>query len=314
MNIIILTLFSYIFNPSVTEAEQNKLVQKFNISFALKRTPKIDFNEKKLIKLYNNGKYRKYIKNFNKYKKKFIYVKNSKINFNKLYLYYTLSLKILSQNKKYQNSLCLIKASLNNFKNLPSFVLKEFKNNCNNLKNISINNNNKNIKIYINGLLIDDSIAYINENTYNFTICNNKTCKYLKTKSSTINKQEYSDYFSWKIKKGLFISNTIPDSFFQYYNVKQVHYFYKKNNELYHKVKLNNGLIILEEKVSLKNNLDNQKNKIILDSNNKPTEQSSPFYKKWYFYAGIVAIVGITAGGIYWIQQDSGTNTSITWQ
>lgn len=314
MSIIILTLFSYIFNPSVTESEQNKLVQKFNISFALKRTPKTDFSEKKLIKLYNDGKYKEYIKSFNKYKKKFIYVKNSKINFNKLYLYQTLSLKILSKNRDYQNSLCLIKASLNNFENLPPFVLKEFKDNCSNLKNISINNNKKNIKIYINGLLINDSIAYVNENIYNLTICNNKTCKYLKTKSSNINKQKYSDYFSWKIKKGLFISNTIPDSFFQYYNVKQVHYFYKKNNELYHKVKLNNGVIILEEKVSLENDSNSQKNKIILNSNNKPTEQSSPFYKKWYFYVGIVAIVGITAGGVYWLQQDSGTNTSITWQ
>ncbi len=313
MNIIILTLFSYIFNPSVSETEQNRLVQKFNISFALKRIPRINFNEKELIKMYNKGKYRQYINTFNKYKKNFIYVKNSKIDYNKLYLYYTLSLKILSRNKEYQNSLCLIKGALKSFNNLPPFVIKEFKNHCDNLKSISINNNNDKIKIYINGLLINDSTVYINEKLYNLTICKDKRCKYLKTKSSIIDKQKYSDYFIWKIKKGLFISDTIPDSFFLYYNVKQIHYFYKKKNEIYHKVKLNNGVIILEEKILLDDTFSDN-NKIILNSNNKPAEHSTPFYKKWYFYAGIVAVVGITAGGVYWFQQDDGKNTSITWQ
>ena len=163
MNIIILALFSYIFNPSVNESEQNKLVQKFNISFALKRTPKINFDEKELIKMYNKGKYREYIKTFNRYKKDFIYVRNNKVDYNKLYLYYTLSLKILSQNKEYQNSLCLIKGALKSFNNLPPFVIKEFKNHCDNLKSISVNNNNDKIKVYINGLLINDTTVYIND-------------------------------------------------------------------------------------------------------------------------------------------------------
>jgi len=313
MNIIILTLFSYIFNPSITDTEQNKLVQKFNISFALKKTPKINFNSEKLIKLYNSGNYKEYIKLFRKYRKSFIYVKNTTVKFNDLYLYYTLSLKILSKQKDYQKSMCLIKASLNSFENLPSFVLTEFEDNCKNLKEISINNNNKDIKVYINGLYIDSTTANVENKTYNLTICKNERCKYLKTKSSSIDKEKYNDYFSWKIKKGLFISNTIPDSFFQYYNVNQIHYFYKKDKKIYHKVKLNNGVIILEEEISL----DKVKVKNIIlnkDKDIKTKQSSTPIYKKWYFYAGIIAIAGITAGGVYWLQQDNGTNTSITWQ
>jgi hypothetical protein len=313
MNIIILTLFSYIFNPSITEVEQDKIIQKFNISFAIKRIPSVNFKDKELIKLYNSGKYKKYINLFNKNIKKFIYVKDNPKAYSKLYLYYTLSLKILSMEKEYQNSLCIIRGGLNNFENLPSFVLKEMPDQCNNLKEISINQNDKNIQIYINGLLIESEIVYVNGDNYNLSVCKDNSCKYLRTKSSKIDKIKYNDYFTWDIKKGLFISNTIPDSFFQYYNVNQIHYFYKKDNDLFHKVKLDNGVIILEEKIIL-DDIDDKKIVLNKDDTNAPKKQSAPIYKKWYFYAGIVTIIGITAGGIYWLQQDTGTNTSVTWQ
>jgi len=311
MNIIILSLFSYIFNPSITSTEQNKLIQKFNISFAIKKTPKIGFSEKKLIKLYNDGKYKKYIKEFKKNLRKFIYVKTDKRDYNKLYLYYTLSLKILNRKKSYTKSLCLIRGSLNSFDNLPPFILEEMPENCEHSKEISIVEN-KDIKIYINGLQIESEFVYINNKSYNLTICKDNTCRYLKTKSLVINKLKYNDYFNWKIKKGLFYSNKIPDSFFQYYNVEQIHFFYKKNNELYHKVKLNSGIIILEEKILLDNP---KKENLVLNKSTKPIkEQSTPIYKKWYFYAGIITVIGMTAGGIYWYQQDEQVNTSISWE
>jgi len=311
MNIIILALFSYIFNPSVEQVEQTKLIKKFNISFLIKRTPKVTLDEKKLLKLYNDGKYSKYIKEFDKSVKKFIYVKADKRNYSKLYLYNTLSLKILGKKSKYLKSLCLIRGSLNSFENLPPFVLSEMPERCSKLKEVSIVEN-KELTTYINGLEIESDYVYTSGDAYNLTICKKNVCRYLRTKSKVIDKLKYSDYFTWTVKKGLVYAQKIPDSFFKYYNVEQIHFFYKKNNELYHKVKLNSGIIIMEERVSLEasNNKD-----LSLNKDPKPIKkQSVPIYKKWYFYAGIVAIVGVTAGGIYWYQKDEVTNTSINWK
>ena len=309
MSIFILALFSYIFNPSVGEYEKKQIVQKFNIPFALKRIPKVSVNYDKLIKLYNDGKYREYIREFRKEKKKFIYVKGDKTDYSKLYLYYTLSLKILSKNNAYQDSICMISASMNGFENLPPFVLREFKNDCRTLKEISVETD-KDLKFYINGLLVENNTVYTDENLYNLTVCFNKECKYFKTKSSVLKADEYKEYFTWNIHKGLYISNTIPEAFFRYYNVNQIHYFYKKGKKLFHKVKLNNGIIILEEELNFEN--DNKEN-LNLKVNHK-TNNNIPVYKKWYFYAGIFAVVGITAGGVYWFQNSGKTNTTVSWQ
>jgi len=309
MNIIILALFTYIFNPSVDEVEQNKLIKKFNIAFVMKKAPIINFNEDNLIKLYNAGKYKEYTEEFNKNINKFMYVKTNKINYNKLYLYNTISFKVLNNKKEYIKSLCLIRASLNNFDDLPAFILSEIPEKCDNINKISIVANND-IKIYINGLLAESENFYVNNKTYNLAICKNQKCRYLKSNSLLIDKIKYNEYFTWKMKRGLFYSQKIPDVFFNYYNTKKIHFFYKKNNQLYHKIKLNNKKVILDEVVLF----DNVKKEKLIFNKKLAKKQSNPIYKKWYFYAGIVAIVGVTAGGIYWSQQGEETNTLVSWE
>ena len=211
MNVIILALFSYIFNPSVSQMEQDKLIQKFNINFVLKRTPKINFDEKKLINLYNKGKYKKYIKEFNSNINKFIYVRTQKINYNKLYLYYTLSLKILNQKTEYLQSLCLIRGALNSFENLPPFILGEMPEKCKSLKEISIVEN-KNLRLYINGLPIESDYVFTSDSNYNLTICKDNTCRYLRTKASKIDKLKYNDDGSVDLYFGPKLPNGAPES------------------------------------------------------------------------------------------------------
>ncbi len=289
--LIFYLLVNYIFNPNLSNYEENYIIQKYNIPITIKKEKKVDFIS--LSKLYGNGLYQEYIKDFEK-KYQYLKIESAK----QFYVNYLLSLKILKA-KNYKEQLCIIKSSLASFEKIPEFLIKDMPDKCDILK-ISISLN-PNYNIFINGLPVLDSNFFVNEIPYKITIITERSKKVIfKTKienKKRIDNEYLINYFNIYLKNGYFYSENIEKIPFK----SKTHYFYKKD-KLYHK-------IIDGNKVSLE--IIKIKNMLKKTDFNKNNTQRPPFYKKWYFYATTIAIVLTVASISYFTKEKN--NTRVIW-
>lgn len=307
--IIFLALTSYLFDPQLSEAEVYKITSFYQIPPIIERNSKFLSENENWISLYKKGDYSEYSNQFELHFSDFGYSPDNQTDYNQLYIFYLLSLKI-QKSDRFNSQLCLIYNHIDYMDKIPPFFKTSMPSNCSQDNLITVKKEDK-FDIYINGLKVNKTGEYyVSEFPYNLSVCLLEQCRYFQENSKIVDENSYGNYFLWSKKGGHVFLNTIPDQFYSYFGHEIIHYFYKKDDIIYHQVRSQKEILSDEALIFPKNN--GKKDFTIVDVEPK---ESKSFYTSWYFYA-ITGVVLATVGvlGYLYLSNDDTKNTKIIWE